>query len=91
MKITNTSIETLSTGSAAAASGVGSSQQAAASAKSKNDSVSLSSASALLNLAKSSATDRSAKVASVASLLRSGQYSADTASVSHAVVEGHLQ
>ncbi len=91
MKITNTSIETLATGGAAAAGGVGASLQASAAAKSRNDSVNLSSASQLLNLAKTSATDRSAKLASVSSLLRSGQYSTDTASVSHAVVEGHLQ
>lgn len=91
MKITNTSIETLATGGAAAAGGVGASQHTSAAAQSKNDSVNVSSASALLNLAKSSATDRSAKLASVASLIRSGQYSTDNASVSHAVVEGHLQ
>jgi anti-sigma28 factor (negative regulator of flagellin synthesis) len=90
MKITNTSIETLATGGAAAAGGVSASQQAAA-AKSKNDSVNVSSASALLNLAKASAADRSAKLASVASLVRNGQYSTDNASLSHAVVEGHLQ
>jgi anti-sigma28 factor (negative regulator of flagellin synthesis) len=79
MKITNTSIETLATGGAAAAGGVSASQQAAA-AKSKNDSVNVSSASALLNLAKASAADRSAKLASVASLVRNGQYSTDNAS-----------
>ena len=97
MKLTNTSIETLgpgSAGSAAAASGVaGSSSRTAASAKAgSSDSVNLSSASQLLNLAKAGGTtDRSAKVSSVAALVRSGQYTADTAAVSHAVVEGHLQ
>jgi anti-sigma28 factor (negative regulator of flagellin synthesis) len=97
VKLTNTSFETLapgSAGSAAAASGVaGSNSRAAAAAKAgSSDSVNLSSASQLLGLAKAGASpDRSAKVSSVAALVRSGQYSADTAAVSHAVVEGHIQ
>jgi anti-sigma28 factor (negative regulator of flagellin synthesis) len=53
--------------------------------------VSLSSASQLLSLAKAGASDRSSKVANIAALVRSGQYSADTTSVSHAVVQGHIQ
>ncbi len=91
MKITNTSIQTLATGGATA-SGVEAAQQQAAAAKAKSDSVNVSTASQLLNLAKASAApDRSAKVASVAAVVRSGQYSADTASVSTALVAGHLQ
>jgi anti-sigma28 factor (negative regulator of flagellin synthesis) len=95
MKITNTSIETLAPGGAGGAGAIsgGSDSRAAASKPSNSDSVSLSSASQLVNLAKASGSspDRAAKLASVAALVRSGQYSADNASVSHAVVEGHLK
>lgn len=98
MKLTNTSIETLAPSSAGGAAGTGSvgsvggnSRSSSAKAAS-SDSVSLSSASQLVNLAKASAVpDRASKLANVAALVRSGQYSADTASVSHAVVEGHIQ
>ncbi len=94
MKLTNTSIETLSTGhsgSTTSVTGTGGSNSGATKTTS-SDSVNLSNASQqLLSLAKASAPDRSAKLASVASLVRSGQYSTDTASVSHAVVQGHIQ
>lgn len=92
MKITNTSIETLPSSSAGAASGVQAAQQAGSARSYKTDSVNVSSASQLLNLAKASAApDRSAKVSSVAAALRSGQYSSDIASVSQALVGGHIQ
>ncbi len=96
MKLTNTSIETVSpsqTGGASGVSGVaGNDSRTASSSKtSTSDSVSLSSASQLLSLAKAGASDRSSKVANIAALVRSGQYSADTTSVSHAVVQGHIQ
>ena len=53
----------------------------------------LSSASQLLSLAKAAGAgpDRSAKVSNVAAAVRSGQYSSDIASVSHAVVQGHIK
>jgi anti-sigma28 factor (negative regulator of flagellin synthesis) len=95
MKLTNTSIETIGPGGAAgagAASGAGSNGSGTAAAKAANsDTVNLSSASQLLSLAKTSASDRTSKLANVAALLRSGQYSTDTASVSRAVVDGHIQ
>ena len=95
MKLTNTSIETVSpshAGTTAGVSGVNANDSRVASSKSgSSDSVSLSSASQLLSLAKAGASDRSSKVANIAALVRSGQYSADTTSVSHAVVEGHIQ
>ena len=94
MKITNSSIETLAPGSAAAACGVGAHPSRTAANKNGNaDSVNLSSASQLVNLAKATnaAPERTTKLANLAALVRSGQYSADTASVSHAVVEGHIQ
>lgn len=96
MKLTNTSIETVapgSAGSAASVNGVGGSNSRSGAGKAgSSDSVNLSSASQLLSLAKANAApDRSAKVSSVAALVRSGQYSADSASVSKAVVEGHIQ
>lgn len=96
MKLTNTSIETVSPSYAGGTSGVsevaGNDSRTGSSSKAGNaDSVSLSSASQLLNLAKSTASDRSVKVASIAALVKSGQYSADTTSVSHAVVQGHIQ
>jgi anti-sigma28 factor (negative regulator of flagellin synthesis) len=92
MKITNTSIETLPAAGAGAASGVQASQQGGASKTAKTDSVNVSSASQLLNLAKASAApERSAKVASVAAAVRSGQYSSDIAGVSQAIVGGHIQ
>jgi len=94
MKLTNTSIETLSTGhtgGSAVVTGAGEGESRSAKTTS-SDSVNLSSASQqLLSLAKASASDRAVKLASVASLVRSGQYSADTASVSRAVVQGHIQ
>jgi anti-sigma28 factor (negative regulator of flagellin synthesis) len=92
MKITNTSIETLPSSGAGAANGVQSAQQGSAAKTAQTDSVNVSSASQLLSLAKASAApERSAKVSNVAAAVRSGQYSNDIASVSHAVVEGHLQ
>ncbi len=91
MKITNTSIETLAPAGAGAANGVQANQQGTAARTSKTDSVNLSSASQLLSLAKAAAPDRSAKVSSVAAAVRSGQYSSDNASVSHAVVQGHIK
>jgi anti-sigma28 factor (negative regulator of flagellin synthesis) len=99
MKLTNTSIETLGSGSTTGTGGAGAvdgvaggNSRAAAAKVGGSDSVSLSSASQLVNLAKASAApDRAAQVASVASLVRSGQYSTDNASLSHAVVEGHIQ
>jgi hypothetical protein len=95
MKLTNTSIETIApsqTGGSVGVSGAGGGgSRAAAPQGGSSDSVNLSSASQLLSLAKAGASsDRSAKVVSVAALVRSGQYSADTASVSHAVVQGHI-
>jgi len=96
MKLTNTSIETVAPGQAGGTSGLGgvgnNDSHIAANKTGSSDSVNLSSASQLLNLAKASATsDRSAKVASVTALVRSGQYSTDDASISHAVVQGHIQ
>ena len=98
MRLTSTSIETLAPGSAAGAGnadgigGVGKSDSRATSRTANSDSVNLSNAAALVNLAKASAApDRSSKVASVAALVRSGQYSFDTASVSQAVVQGNIQ
>jgi hypothetical protein len=92
MKITNTSIETLPSSGAGAASGVQATQQGISANNSKTDSVNVSSASLLLNLAKASAApDRSAKVSSVSAAVRSGQYSSDLASVSQALVGGHIQ
>lgn len=96
MKLTNTSIETVSPSHAGGAAGVAGvagndSRSSGASKSAGSDSVQLSGASQLLSLAKASASDRSAKVANVAALVRSGQYSTDTASVSHAVVQGHIQ
>jgi anti-sigma28 factor (negative regulator of flagellin synthesis) len=94
MKLTNTSIETLAPSGAGASSAInkaGKDSRAAAASAANSDSVKLSSASQLLNLAKASAPDRSAKLASIAALVRTGQYSTDTTSVSHAVVEGHIQ
>jgi anti-sigma28 factor (negative regulator of flagellin synthesis) len=96
MKLTNTNIETISPSSAGGAAGIsgvgGSSSRVAGTTSGGSDSVNLSSASQLLSLAKASASsDRSAKVSSVAALVRSGQYSTDNASVSQAVVEGHIQ
>jgi len=99
MKITNSSIETLgnqsilgSTG-ASAANGAGeSTTRFAARPAAQADSVNLSSAGQLVSLAKASAAPaNAAKLASVAALVRSGQYQTDTNSVSHAVVQGHLQ
>jgi hypothetical protein len=53
--------------------------------------VKLSSASSLIAAAKTSTSAaHEAKLSSLASLVRSGQYNADSAQVSHAVVEGHL-
>ena len=95
MKLTNTSIETVSpsqAGTTAGVSGVAANDSRVASAQSgSSDSVSLSSASQLLSLAKAGASDRSSKLANIAALVRSGQYSTDTTSVSHAVVEGHIK
>jgi anti-sigma28 factor (negative regulator of flagellin synthesis) len=93
MKITNTSIETLAPAGTAAASGVQAAQQGTATKTSKTDSVNVSSASQLLSLAKAAAVspERSAKVSNVAAAVRSGQYSSDNASVSHAVVQGHIK
>jgi anti-sigma28 factor (negative regulator of flagellin synthesis) len=99
MKITNASIETLSPGGAAGAGqtaaldGVGGQNSRTTTARTAySDTVSLSSAGQLVNLAKASAsTDRTDELASVAALVRSGQYSADTASVSRALVQGHIQ
>jgi anti-sigma28 factor (negative regulator of flagellin synthesis) len=92
MKITNTSIETLAPASTGAANGVQATQQGTAAKTSKTDSVNVSSASQLLSLAKAAAApDRSAKVSNVAAAVRSGQYSSDIASVSHAVVQGHIK
>ncbi len=95
MKITNANIETLapaSTGNTGSVSSVNSneSRTAASANASGSDSVSLSSASQLLNLAKSGSADRSAKVADIAALVRSGQYSTDPSGVSQAVIQGHL-
>jgi anti-sigma28 factor (negative regulator of flagellin synthesis) len=97
MRLTSTSIETLAPGSAAGAGNadgigsVGRSDSRATSNSTNSDSVNLSSAAALVNLAKSAAPDRSSKVASVAALVRSGQYSSDAASVSQAVVQGSIR
>jgi anti-sigma28 factor (negative regulator of flagellin synthesis) len=96
MKLTNTNIETISPGNVGGAAGTngvgGSSSRVSGALAGDSDSVNLSSASQLLSLAKASASsDRSAKVSSVAALVRSGQYSADSASVSQAVVQGHIQ
>jgi anti-sigma28 factor (negative regulator of flagellin synthesis) len=91
MKITNTSIETVSPGGSGAVSGVQSSQAGASAKSGKADSVNLSNATQLVNLAKTASAERNTKVSNVAALVRSGQYSADTASVSQAVVAGHIQ
>jgi anti-sigma28 factor (negative regulator of flagellin synthesis) len=92
MKITNTSIETLAPAGTGAASGVSASGQGTSAKAAKTDSVNVSSASQLLSLAKASATpERSAKVSSVAAALRTGQYSSDIDSVSHAVVQEHIK
>ena len=92
MKITNTSIETLAPTGTGAANGVQANQQGNSAKTAKTDSVNVSSASLLLNLAKASAApDRSAMVSNVAAAVRSGQYSSDIASVSHALVGGHIQ
>jgi anti-sigma28 factor (negative regulator of flagellin synthesis) len=95
MKLTNTSIETLSPGGAggtgAIADGAGKDSRAAAASAAGSDSVKLSNTSQLVNLAKASAPDRAAKVASVAALLQAGQYSTDNASVSQALVAGHIR
>jgi hypothetical protein len=56
------------------------------------DSVRLSGASSLVGLAKASTSATPpAKLASLAAQLKAGQYQADTAQVSQAVVNGHLQ
>jgi anti-sigma28 factor (negative regulator of flagellin synthesis) len=97
MKITNSSIETVAPGGSGTAAAVGGSEanqaRTAANRRATDDSVSLSNASQLVNLAKTNsvAPDHAAKLASLAALVRTGQYSADTAGVSHAVVEGHIQ
>jgi anti-sigma28 factor (negative regulator of flagellin synthesis) len=92
MKITNTSIETLPSSGAGAASGVQATQQGNSASNAKTDSVNVSNASQLLNLAKASAApERSARVSSVAAAVRSGQYSSDIGSVSQALVGGHIQ
>ena len=95
MKLTNTSIETVSPSHAGGASGVsgatGNDSRVTSSKTGDSDSVSLSGASQLLSLAKAGASDRSSKVANIAALVRSGEYSADTTSVSHAVVQRHIQ
>jgi anti-sigma28 factor (negative regulator of flagellin synthesis) len=96
MKLTNTSIETLSpsgAGATGAVNGAGGNNSRANAAKSGgSDSVSLSSASQLLNLAKAgAASDRAAKVSNVAALVRTGQYPIYNPSVSQAVVQGHIQ
>jgi anti-sigma28 factor (negative regulator of flagellin synthesis) len=93
MKITNTSIETLPPAGAGAANGdVQTTEQGTAAKSAQTDSVNVSSASQLLNLAKAAAApERSSKVSSVAAAVRSGQYSSDLASVSRAVVEGHIK
>jgi hypothetical protein len=94
MKITNTSIETLAPAGAGAANGVQANQQGTAAKTSKTDSVSLSFASQLVSLAKAAAAaapDRSAMLASLAAAVRTGQYSSDIASVSAAVVQGHIK
>ena len=89
MRLTNTTIETVApsgAGSAGATTGTGKDARAAAATASSTDSVKLSSASQLINLAKAAAPDRSAKLANIAALVKSGQYSTDTTSVSHAVL-----
>ena len=92
MKITNTSIETLPSAGAGAASGLEANHQGTAAKTAKTDSVNVSSASQLLSLAKASAApQRAAQVSNVAAAVRSGQYSSDAASVSQALVEGHIQ
>jgi len=94
MRLTNTSIETLApsgAGTPGSVASTGKDSRAAAATANSADSVKLSSASQLINLAKAAAPDRSAKLASIAALVKSGQYSTDTTSVSHAVVEGHLK
>jgi anti-sigma28 factor (negative regulator of flagellin synthesis) len=92
MKITNTSIETLAPTGAGAANGVPLTSRGTAAKAGTTDTVNVSSASELLSLAKASAApERTAKVSNVAAAVRTGQYSADIASVSHAVIEGHIQ
>jgi anti-sigma28 factor (negative regulator of flagellin synthesis) len=93
MKITNTNIQTVTTGvGGTGASGGTDANQSTAGPGAKGDSVKLSNASELVSLAKSAAlASRDAKLSNISAMVRSGQYNADTASVSRAVVEGHIQ
>ena len=94
MRIGNSSLDNLIGGGPAAVNGAGTESPAVTrtSDGSASDSVRLSSASTLIGLAKVGNTATNpAKLASLAAQLRSGQYQADTAQVSHAVVDDHLQ
>jgi anti-sigma28 factor (negative regulator of flagellin synthesis) len=94
MRIGNSSLDSLIGSGPGAVNGTGNESPAVSRTSDGTgaDSVRLSSASSLVGRAKASdaATDP-AKLASLAAQLRSGQYQADTAQVSHAVVDGHLQ
>jgi hypothetical protein len=92
MRIGNSSIDSLIGTGATAVNGAGSPSGASAQDGAGADTVRLSNASNLIGLAKASTSaTNQVKLDSLAAQLRAGQYQADTAQVSQAVVAGHLQ
>jgi hypothetical protein len=94
MRIGNSSIDSLIGTGATAVNGAGAESPSSASVQdgAGSDTVRLSNASSLIGLAKASTSaTNQVKLDSLAAQLRAGQYQADTAQVSQAVVAGHLQ
>jgi len=93
MKIGNASIETLVNGGAGAIGGAAADSRAAGGTQSgtSTDTVKLSNASALIALAKTSSSPaQQAKLQTLSSQVGSGQYQAESAQVSQALVAAHL-
>lgn len=91
VRIGSSGIDSLGGGQVGSVGGIGNeTRSAGASGSQKSDSVSLSGAASLVALAKSGAASRQSKIQSLSAQIKSGSYQADTAQVSHAVVQSHL-
>jgi hypothetical protein len=94
MRIGNSSLDSLIGTGPSAVNGAGGDSPSVGNSPdgARADSVSLSNAGNLIGLAKASTSaTQPAKLASLTAQLRAGQYQANTAQVSQALVEGHLQ
>jgi anti-sigma28 factor (negative regulator of flagellin synthesis) len=91
VRIGSSGIDNLGGGQVGSVGGVGTdTRYSGASASQKSDSVSLSGAASLVALAKSGAASRQSKIQSLSVQVKSGSYQADTAQISHAVVQSHI-